>query len=730
MLRQALLASVLIFVIFAQPAASQSTAVPDSQRWFVRVGREHMHDARVAEHVDTCALDPEGAVLLLTQNEIDALQVPATILSSEADHVRAFYPRKTMETVGVPSIARLLGEPLPEPPQGGIAGDTVHLEYDRYHSPQEGIDFFTNLASAYADIATLEVIGQSIEQRDIIALRISSNPGKAEPQKQRIVFCALHHAREWATHEMILYLAEYLTTRYESDLRVQNIVNNSVVWVVLSVNPDGFQYSWDEDRFWRKNRRLNLVEDDGDEIYGIDLNRNYDYNWGPGFGGSSSSPYSETYHGTAPASEPETQAMQNLVAEEKPAIAITYHTYSQLVLYPWGYTDDVTPESYTALRAVADKYASLVDSAYGFTYYPGPINYTLYTTNGDFTDYAYGAHGCLAYTPELRPSSTQLGGFELPEDQILPNNLENMKAALWLMDNVANARMSASPPVGWFGPGTNRFSIPLAPVNQQPELSLGMDAPVAALLQAHLDDADHVPPVLGFYPVDFEAVSAGSEYRLAFDDDTASWAENFAGYEVLPHLFEDGAVVMLENFAANSQVHIGSPSEQPVAMTDISIYKRRLQSTENNFGYFEDILEERSAVEDLSSDNPWISWTWQYAHADGTNEFSHPLGENGADTFVHPYASYGFLNHNASYNFDSFFPGNAVYLLRFPPPLRGDADEDSDVDLLDWSVLAGCLTGPVQEVLSGDCAMLDVDHDFDVDAADVGVLFDHFTGDR
>ena len=105
----------------------------------------------------------------------------------------------------------------------------IHLDYDRYHTPTEGIDFFSNLAQAFPDIADLQSIGTSIEGRDIWALKITDDPQTVEPEEERVLFCALHHAREWATHEMVLYLAEHLVTRYDTDLRIKHIVDNAVV---------------------------------------------------------------------------------------------------------------------------------------------------------------------------------------------------------------------------------------------------------------------------------------------------------------------------------------------------------------------------------------------------------------------------------------------------------------------------------------------------------------------
>lgn len=714
-------ASVMSFTLVLAAAAVQS-ATPDASRvHMVRVPHQHLADAP-QDHVDPCAFDPQGAVLFLSDVELTALTVPHERLGTLADHLRRFRPARTMQAVGVPSIAKALGEPVVAPQGPPLAAGTTQLEYDRYHTPQEGIDFYYSLAAAAPDIARIVVLGQSVEGRDIIALKLTDNPDVAEPEEQRTLICALHHAREWATHESMLYNAEYLVTQYPTNLRVQNIINNSEVWLVLCVNPDGFQYSWDENRMWRKNRR-----DNGGGSFGVDLNRNYDYEWGSFWGGSSGVKWSETYRGPSAASEPETQGMQTLLADTKPVVAVTYHTYSQLVLYPWGYTGRDTAESYTSMRAIADNYARLVDQTYGFDYVPGPGNYTIYTTNGDFTDYAYGAQGVIAYTPEQRPAASDLGGFLLPEEQILPNNKENLAAALWIMDNAANAR-TVTAPVDLFSEGTNAFSLPLTTVNQKPELALGMDEITTPFLSAWLDDELHQPPGFGAYPDNYEGVGAASAYHFEYTEDSAAWADAFTGYTAVPHTFENGAVVMIENFDVNGTNYVGIPSEAPVRMTDIILYRRIVDELPNDFGIREIVLRARTPIEDLEAPDPWISWTWTWTDADGVVHTSHPLGEGGADIFVHPFRAYQFTCFNESYKFDSEAPSEPVYLLRFPPPLRADTDGDDDLDLVDYASFQGCMTGPVQTQLTPPCNGFDLDHDYDVDGQDFSTVQRLFTG--
>jgi hypothetical protein len=280
-----------------------------------------------------------------------------------------------------------------------------------------------------------------------------------------------------------------------------------------------------------------------------------------------------------------------------------------------------------------------------------------------------------------------------------------------------------SPPDGFFTAGYNPFSIPLTPVSQKPETGLGMDASVADHLTAWLDDAEHMPPYYGAYPADFEGIGAGSGYRFEHTPESSVWADGYAGYRALPYVFEDGAVVMIENIRQGVN-YIGIPSETPVRMRDIRIYQRGIYPIGTTFGKKEVILEMRTALEDLYHESPWISWEWTHTSADGTVYASHPEGLGGRDEFVHPHLSYAFTAYRPSYDFGT--PGAQVQLLLFPLPLHGDADSDGDIDLIDHAQFSACMTGPVQHVLEAPCTLFDVDHDFDVDTTDLASFQQEF----
>ena len=272
-------------------------------------------------------------------------------------------------------------------------------------------------AMAQSNVAALLDVGDSIEQRDILALKISDNPDLDEGEP-KILFVGCHHAREWISVEVPYLLADYLVNNHGVDPAVTALIDAVEIWILPVLNPDGFEYTWTSDRYWRKNRRNNGGS------YGVDLNRNYSYMWGQS--GSSGSPSSSTYRGEAPFSEPETQAVRDLIAEGGFTFIMSYHSYGNLILYPWGYTSAAAPAN-ARMDDLAATLHDLID-AVGQFYTYGPIYSTIYTTSGDTTDWFLGEHDLMAMTIELRGND-----FVLPSTEIIPTFEENLPAAMHLI---------------------------------------------------------------------------------------------------------------------------------------------------------------------------------------------------------------------------------------------------------------------------------------------------------
>lgn len=301
-----------------------------------------------------------------------------------------------------------------------------------YHSAQSLEEELRQLAEARSDIAELREIGRSIEGRPILALRLGARRGDALP---KLLFMGCHHAREWIAVEVPFLLAKELVERAD-DPSVAGWLSQGEIWVAPMVNPDGHEHSRVAERLWRKNRRRNP-----DGSIGVDPNRNYGYMWGIlNIPTSSHVPSDETYVGPRAFSEPETQAVRDLVACERFAGVITYHSYSQLILWPWGYTERPVPDAQDRelMVGLANEMQGLIEGVHGVVYTPQQSS-ELYPTAGDTTDWTYGTYGIPSFTIELRPRTAAEGGFILPGSQIQPTWEENRPAAFRFIERLIAA---------------------------------------------------------------------------------------------------------------------------------------------------------------------------------------------------------------------------------------------------------------------------------------------------
>jgi hypothetical protein len=306
--------------------------------------------------------------------------------------------------------------------------------YHNYPEVEAAIDA---AVAAHPTIIEKLSIGKSYQGRDIWAVKISDNVGTDEDEPE-ILFDGLHHAREHLSVEQALAVMRWLTDGYGSDPRVTRLVDRRETWIIPMVNPDGGQYDLTGSpyRGWRKDRQPNA----GTTAIGTDLNRNYDYHWAC-CGGSSSSPSSDTYHGSKAFSAKETQVVRDFIdsrrvgGRQQITAAITFHTAGAQVLWPYGYTTtdvpaDMTKDDHAALVALGRRLAS----KNGYT----PMqSSSLYITDGDEIDWAYGRHRIFMYTFELYPSQAQVSGLSrfYPPDEVITRETErNKDAILYLME--------------------------------------------------------------------------------------------------------------------------------------------------------------------------------------------------------------------------------------------------------------------------------------------------------
>ncbi|MFF6976620.1 M14 family metallopeptidase [Streptomyces sp. NPDC008343] len=419
--RSAALAALLALALAAPLSANvsanaDSAAKPAPTADDIRQYEVHIHSTAK----DRTALQQAG----VTVDEADSHGV---VVSGRADQI------KKLKALGYDVT------PLGAVPDRSAGADDVRL-YDfpsgdsRYHNYAEMTSEINSLVSANPSIASQRVIGTSYQGRNIVAIKISDNVASDEAEPE-VLFTHHQHAREHLTVEMALYLLRELTSDYGSDSRVTSMVNNREIWIVPDLNPDGGEYdiATGSYRSWRKNRQPNS----GSSAVGTDLNRNWAYRWGC-CGGSSGSASSDTYRGASAESAPEVKVVANFVRSrvvggvQQIKAGVDFHTYSELVLWPFGYTysdttTGMTADDRNAFAAVGQKMAA----SNGYTAEQAS---DLYITDGSIDDWLWGNQKIFSYTFEMYPRSGG-GGFYPPDEVIERETSRNRDAVLQLLEN-------------------------------------------------------------------------------------------------------------------------------------------------------------------------------------------------------------------------------------------------------------------------------------------------------
>ncbi|HEV7556089.1 MAG TPA: M14 family zinc carboxypeptidase [Kofleriaceae bacterium] len=282
--------------------------------------------------------------------------------------------------------------------------------FDEFHDYGAITEHLQELRAMAPDRVSMQSIGASVEGRPLWALRIGHG-------HTRMLVNGTEHAREWLAAMVSTCVADRLVRDYDHDAKVKAFVDRTEVWVVPVVNPDGYQYSWSNDRYWRKNRR---------DRHGVDLNRNF----AVGFGGagSSNNESSQTYRGPHAFSEPETAALRDLASREDFALHLDFHTYGQLLLYPWSYTH-ASADDHRQFAAIGDRIATAMFVQHQ-TQYQLQQAARLYLASGSMMDWMYGDRAALSYVIELRPKGGS--GFVVPPSEIRPTCDEGLAAVLEL----------------------------------------------------------------------------------------------------------------------------------------------------------------------------------------------------------------------------------------------------------------------------------------------------------
>ncbi len=271
----------------------------------------------------------------------------------------------------------------------------------RYLNPQKVEEKLKKINAQFPNETRLEQIGTSNQGRAIWALLISKNPKRNDPAfltKPTLILDGMHHAREVMTSEIVMDVADTILSMKRVNSPWNQLIESWNVWIVPMLNVDGNNIVWTKDNMWRKNARAN-----GTNIHGVDLNRNYSFAWNS-CNGSSGSTSSETYRGTSAASEPETQALSKLGLMTIPTASLSYHSYSELVLYPYGCQGAFTGENALHQKVGAELAKMLPSDSNRGTYTAGTPWKLLYSVDGDSMGFMHSEFGALSFTFEVNQS--------------------------------------------------------------------------------------------------------------------------------------------------------------------------------------------------------------------------------------------------------------------------------------------------------------------------------------
>ncbi|MEO8290552.1 MAG: M14 family zinc carboxypeptidase [Gaiellaceae bacterium] len=315
------------------------------------------------------------------------------------------------------------------------------------------------LARANPQLLKLEVLGHTAQGREYIAVKLTQGArGIRDGTRPAALYVATHHSREWIGTEVSRRLLRWYIDQWKANKpAIKRLLKDTELWFVLVHNPDGYEYTFDTERLWRKNLHDNDSNGIIDSNDGVDPNRNYPEHWNYDDEGSSSQFSSETYRGVTPGSEPETQALMGLHERIPFKFSISYHSFGNLLLYPQGWqvqTPSADDPIYVALTG-----DDLHPAVAGFN--PG-VSADLYTTNGEYTDWAHGKKGTLAWTPELGEGCAGCG-FVFPDDEAaIQHEFEiNRDFAV----RVARSALDPDDPVSHWGIDTQGFYLDISAVD-------------------------------------------------------------------------------------------------------------------------------------------------------------------------------------------------------------------------------------------------------------------------
>ena len=314
--------------------------------------------------------------------------------------------------------------------------DQIDLDPE-YHTYEEFTDELQLLAAQYPNLCKLDSIGHTTQfDRAIWCMKLSDNPFQEEDELA-LIYIGTHHGNEPLGGETMMLMINTFLEEYGVDPTITTWMDNYEIFFIPLLNPDGhFAVTEGINEFWRKNAR----DIDGDSVYyeftggtwwtdeheGIDLNRNYDWYWELG---GSSYMWAHDYRGTAPFSENELHPMKPLLLQQRFVCAISFHSYGQVVIYPWDWPGPTDAPDQDVLNAMAEEMANAFINDYGNPY----DYYTAGGQNGQCRNWLYGLAGTLAFCVEVNPYPI----FLPPGHELAERTQRYMDGAVYLLERLS-----------------------------------------------------------------------------------------------------------------------------------------------------------------------------------------------------------------------------------------------------------------------------------------------------